>query len=113
MKTQEAGGEGNRVSLFTAIAAVSYFASFSILMNYYTYATTNNETFPLLGVVLGAMLSILLARGGNGWLFVILPLALLTLGLLQTVHLGILTAVAVLYAIYCCHQLLYSLRSTQ
>jgi len=115
------GGGGrlnaDQVILITAIAAVSYFASFSILMNYYTYATTNNETFPLMliGVVFGSMLSILasVARGGNGWLFAILPLALLALGLLQAVHLSLLTAIAVLYAIYCCHHLVSSLRSTQ
>ena len=83
----------------------------------YTYATTNNEAFPLMliGVVFCSMLSVLasLARGGNGWMFAILPLALLALGLLQTVHLGILTAIAVLYAIYCCYQLVCYVRLAQ
>lgn len=115
------GGGGrlnaDQVTLISAITVASVFASISILVNSYTYATTNNETFPLMliGVVLGSMLSILasVARGGSGWLFAIIPLAILALGLLQVVHLGLLTAIVVLYAIYSCRHLVYYSRPAQ
>jgi len=120
MKRYPGGGgrlNADKVTLISAITVASVFASISILVNSYTYATTNNEAFPLMliGVVFCSMLSVLasLARGGNGWMFAILPLALLALGLLQTVHLGILTAIAVLYAIYCCYQLVCYVRLAQ
>lgn len=97
-----------KVTLTAAVLIAAYFSSFSIIVLSFTYiaAVQGRELpLPLIGVVFGAMLATLssIASGGYRCGFALVALALLTLGLLELVPLGILAAIAVACAVLCCY----------
>jgi len=97
-----------KVTLTATVLVTAYFSSFSIIaLSFKHNAAVQGGEVPLLliGVVFSAMLATLssIASGGYRYGFAVIALALLTLGLLQLVDLGILTAIAVAYAGLCCY----------
>jgi len=95
-----------KVTLTGVVFVATTFASISIIgISFMHIAAVQGGELPLLliGVVFGAMLATLssIASGGYRYGFAVVALALLTLGLLELVNLGILAAIAVACAGLC------------